>query len=64
MKAKRHNGETPRESAYLYMYEYIGFNDMKLQKTLRYMYMYVNQPIKGDKSHRGFFLDNEYASQY
>lgn len=30
MKAKRHNEETPRESAYLYMYEYIGFNDMKL----------------------------------
>lgn len=33
MKAKRHNEETPRESAYLYMY--IGFNDMKFQKNLK-----------------------------
>lgn len=62
MKAKRHNEETPRESAYLYMY--IGFNDMKFQKTLRYMYMYVNQPIKGDKSHREHFFNDGYASQF
>lgn len=62
MKAKRHNGETPRESAYLYMY--IGFNDMKFQKTLSYMYMYVNQPIKGDKSHRENFFNDGYASQF
>lgn len=40
MKVKRYNEEILRESVYLYMY--IGFNDMKLQKILRYMYMYVN----------------------
>lgn len=40
MKVKRYNGEILRESVYLYMY--IGFNDMKFQKILRYMYMYVN----------------------
>lgn len=42
MKVKRYNEEILRESVYLYMYEYIGFNDMKLQEILRYMYMYVN----------------------
>lgn len=30
MKVKRYNEEILRESVYLYMYEYIGFNDMKL----------------------------------